>query len=75
MWKDYRTNFDYKNRVSVVGFSDICEYRNSEFPNEMSKIISNISKITEGHTLALFNSKDRQEKTYEILKNTYIVLT
>ncbi|MDY7796636.1 helicase C-terminal domain-containing protein, partial [Clostridioides difficile] len=60
--------FDYKNRVSVVGFSDICEYRNSEFPNEMSKIISNISKITEGHTLALFNSKDRQEKTYEILK-------
>ncbi len=41
----------------------------------MSKIISNISKITEGHTLALFNSKDRQEKTYEILKNTYIVLT
>ncbi|MGO0807213.1 hypothetical protein ACTPEF_25180, partial [Clostridioides difficile] len=42
-----------------------CEYRNSEFPNEMSKIISNISKITEGHTLALFNSKDRQEKTYE----------
>lgn len=60
--------FDYKNMVSVVAFSDICEYRNTEFPNEMSKIISNISQITEGHTLALFNSKDRQEKTYEILK-------
>lgn len=60
--------FDYKNMVSIVAFSDICEYKNTEFPNEISKIISNISHITEGHTLALFNSKNRQEKTYEILK-------
>lgn len=51
--------FDYKNRVFVVGFFDICEYRNFEFLNEMSKIIFNILKIIEGYILVFFNSKDR----------------
>ena len=34
----------------------------------MSRIIGTLSPYTNGHMLALFNSKDRQEKTYEILK-------
>ena len=61
--------YDYKNRVSIMGVNDICTYKNKEFPSEMGKIISNISKITDGHILSLFNSKDRQEKTYDILKS------
>ncbi len=61
--------YDYKSRVSIMGVNDICTYKNKEFPSEMGKIISNISKITDGHLLSLFNSKDRQEKTYDILKS------
>lgn len=60
--------YDYKKRVSIIGINDICTYQNEDFPKEMSKIISNISQITDGHLLSLFNSKDRQEKTYDILK-------
>lgn len=63
--------YDYKNRVSIIGVNDICTYKDKEFPNEMGKIISNIGKITDGHILSLFNSKDRQEKTYDILKSNF----
>ena len=46
----------------------------------MSSAIGNISQITQGHLLSLFNSKDRLEKTYENLiddlhrKNTEIYM-
>lgn len=61
--------YDYKNRLSIMAVDDICSYKNNEFINEISEIISDICDITYGHTLCLFNSKDRQIKTYEILKN------
>ncbi|WP_042273045.1 helicase C-terminal domain-containing protein [[Clostridium] dakarense] len=60
--------YDYKKRVSIIGINDICTYQNKDFPKEMGKIIGNISQITDGHLLSLFNSKDRQERTYDILK-------
>ncbi|MBO3445182.1 helicase C-terminal domain-containing protein [Clostridium sp. CCUG 7971] len=60
--------YDYKKRISIIGINDICTYQNKDFPKEMSKIIGNISQITDGHLLSLFNSKDRQERTYDILK-------
>ena len=43
--------------------------KNKEFIGDMSKVISNLSPHTNGHMLSLFNSKDRQEKTYEVLKD------
>ena len=61
--------YDYKNRVSIISISDICSYKNKKFLEEMSLTISDITKVTDGHILSLFNSKDRQEKTYEILKD------
>ena len=57
--------YDYKNRVSIIGLNDLCNYSNRDFPKEMSSVIKNVSKITQGHLLSLFNSKDRLEKTYE----------
>lgn len=61
--------YDYKNRVSVISINDICSYKDINFTREISSIIQNISTITQGQILGLFNSKQRQEKTYEILKN------
>ncbi|RDY24661.1 exonuclease [Romboutsia maritimum] len=60
--------YDYKNRVEVINISDICSYKNNDFAKEMSYIISKIANVTQGHILSLFTSKDRQEKTYDILK-------
>lgn len=59
--------YDYKNRVSIIGLNDLCNYSNKDFPKEMSNVINNVSKITQGHLLSLFNSRDRLEKTYEHL--------
>ena len=61
--------YDYKSRLSVIGINDIDSYKNNNFINEVSEIVSDICDITKGHTLCLFNSKDRQVKTYEVLKN------
>ena len=61
--------YDYKNRVCIIGINDICSYKNSEFPNEISNIIKNISTSTQGHLLGLFNSKHRQVITYDLLKD------
>lgn len=61
--------YDYKKRVIVMGINDICSYQNREFPKEMSEILEKISSITKGHVLGLFNSKYRQEMTYELLKD------
>lgn len=72
--------YDYKNRVSIIGLNDLCNYSNNEFPKEMGSVIGNISQITQGHLLSLFNSKDRLEKTYENLiddlhrKNTEVYM-
>ncbi|MGL6104755.1 helicase C-terminal domain-containing protein [Romboutsia sp.] len=60
--------YDYKNRVSIISINNICSYKNINFSREMGSIIQNISTVTQGHVLGLFNSKQRQEKTYEILK-------
>ena len=60
--------FDYKNRIKIITLDDISSYKNKEFIGDMSKVISNLSPHTNGHMLSLFNSKDRQEKTYEVLK-------
>ena len=60
--------FDYKKRIKIITLDDISSYKNKEFIEDMSSIISKISIDTKGHLLALFNSKDRQEKTYDILK-------
>ena len=59
--------YDYKNRVSIIGLNDLCNYNNKDFPKEMSNVINNVSKITQGHLLSLFNSRDRLEKTYDYL--------
>ena len=61
--------FDYKNRIKIITLDDISSYKNKEFISDMSKVISNLSPHTNGHMLSLFNSKDRQEKTYEVLKD------
>ncbi|MGL5313142.1 MAG: helicase C-terminal domain-containing protein [Peptostreptococcaceae bacterium] len=61
--------YDYKNRVCIIGINDICSYQNREFPNAMSDVIKNISYLTQGHMLGLFNSKYRQEMTYNLLKD------
>lgn len=61
--------YDYKKRISLISINDICSYKNNNFPNEISEIISDICDITQGHTLCLFNSKDRQLKTYDVLGN------
>ena len=61
--------FDYKNRIKIITLDDISSYKNKEFISDMSKVISNLSPHTKGHMLSLFNSKDRQEKTYEVLKD------
>lgn len=60
--------FDYKKRIKIITLDDISSYKNKEFIYDMSKVVGNLSQQTNGHMLALFNSKDRQEKTYEILK-------
>ena len=60
--------FDYKKRIKIITLDDIPSYKNKEFIYDMSKVVGNLSQQTNGHMLALFNSKDRQEKTYEILK-------
>ncbi|MBC5996338.1 exonuclease [Romboutsia ilealis] len=60
--------YDYKKRLSVISINDISSYKNDNFIDDMSEIISDICDITNGHTLCLFNSKDRQKKTYDILK-------
>lgn len=61
--------FDYKNKIKIITLDDISSYKNREFIEDMSQIISKISFDTNGHLLALFNSKDRQEKTYDLLKD------
>lgn len=61
--------YDYKNRLSVISVNDISSYKNENFISDISEIISDICDITSGHTLCLFNSKDRQKKTYDILKD------
>lgn len=61
--------YNYKNRLSVISVNDISSYKNENFISDMSEIISDICDITSGHTLCLFNSKDRQKKTYDILKD------
>ncbi|MEF9992042.1 MAG: helicase C-terminal domain-containing protein [Romboutsia sp.] len=61
--------YDYKNRVSIIRVEDICDYKNENFPTEMSNMISEISKLTHGRMLSLFNSKDRKDKTYDVLKD------
>lgn len=61
--------YDYKKMVSIISINDICSYKNKEFTREISDIIKNISLITKGHILGLFNSKNRQEVTYEIIKD------
>lgn len=72
--------YDYKNRVSIIGVNDLCNYSNKEFPKEMSSVIEGVCKITQGRLLSLFNSKDRLEKTYEKLvdnlhsKNTEVYM-
>lgn len=61
--------YNYRNRVLTIGVSDLSLYNNINFPSEISDVLSNICKVTKGHTLSLFNSKDRLEKTYDNLKN------
>ena len=61
--------YDYKNRLSIISVNDIDSYKNNNFITEVSEIVSDICDITNGHTLCLFNSKDRQTKTYDVLKN------
>ncbi|RDY29467.1 exonuclease [Romboutsia weinsteinii] len=61
--------YDYQSRVGVIGVSDICSYQNKDFTKEMSDFIANTAETTQGHMLSLFNSKERQEKTYEDLKD------
>ncbi len=60
--------FDYKRRIKIITLGDISSYKNKEFTEDMSRVIGSLSHYTNGHILALFNSKDRQERTYEILK-------
>ena len=60
--------FDYRKRIKIITLDDISSYQNKEFIEDMSKVISKICPHTNNHVLSLFNSKDRQEKTYEILK-------
>lgn len=61
--------YDYKKRIKIITIEDISSYKNKEFIEDMSKVIGSLSSYTNGHMLALFNSKDRQEKTYDILKD------
>lgn len=61
--------YNYKKRLSVISINDICSYKNSNFTTEISEIINDICDITNGHILSLFNSKDRQLKTYQVLQN------
>lgn len=67
--KIIKSLYNYKKRVSIIGVNSVCTYQNKDFPKEIGTIISNLSQITQGHLLSLFNSKDRQEKTYDIIKN------
>lgn len=60
--------FNYKDRIKIITLDDISSYKNKEFIDDMTKVVANLSQYTNGHMLALFNSKDRQEKTYEVLK-------
>ena len=60
--------FDYKKRIKIITLDDISSYKNKEFIEDMSRVVGNLCNYTNGHILSLFNSKDRQEKTYEILK-------
>lgn len=60
--------FDYKKRIKILTLNNISSYKNKEFINDMSQIISDLSIKTNGHILSLFNSKDREERTYEVLK-------
>lgn len=61
--------FDYKKRIQIITINDISSYKNKEFINDISKTISNLSSCTNGHILSLFNSKDREDRTYNILKD------
>lgn len=60
--------YDYRNRVSILGINNICSYKNNEFPWRISQTIKNVSKVTDGHILGLFNSKYRQDMTYDLIK-------
>ncbi|MCR8745022.1 helicase C-terminal domain-containing protein [Romboutsia lituseburensis] len=60
--------YNYRNRVLTIGVSDLSLYNNINFPSEISDVLGGICKVTKGHTLSLFNSKDRLEKTYDNLK-------
>lgn len=60
--------YDYKSRVKVLGLNDICSYKNADFTTQTGKIISDIYEISDGNILSLFNSKRRQEETYDVLK-------
>ena len=61
--------FNYKKRIKIITLNNISSYKNKEFIDDMSKVISGLSVKTNGHILSLFNSKDREEKTYEVLKD------
>ena len=60
--------FDYKKRIQIITVNNISSYKNKEFIHDISNTISTLCKDTNGHILSLFNSKDREEKTYNILK-------
>ncbi|MGL5348378.1 MAG: helicase C-terminal domain-containing protein [Peptostreptococcaceae bacterium] len=60
--------YDYKNRVSILGINNICSYKNNEFIWQISQTIKNISSLTQGHMLGLFNSTYRQQMTYDLIK-------
>lgn len=61
--------FDYKKRIKILTLNNISSYKNKEFINDISKVICDLSIKTNGHILSLFNSKDREERTYEVLKD------
>ncbi|MEG0856998.1 MAG: helicase C-terminal domain-containing protein [Terrisporobacter sp.] len=61
--------FNYSKRIKIVTLNNISSYRNKEFIEDISKTISTLSLDTNGHILSLFNSKDREDKTYNILKD------
>ncbi len=59
--------YDYKNKLKLVRVTDMGGYRGENFTKNISDNILNLVNATNSNVLSLFNSRKRQEETYNFL--------
>ena len=59
--------YDYKSKLEVVRITDMGGYRGEYFIENMALNIEKFVEATNSNVLSLFNSRKRQEETYNIL--------